>query len=157
VKIKVICVGKTGKSFLIDGEKEYLKRLGHYVPLEKIEIPDLRNAKSLQQNQVKHQEGREFLSKIESSDEVYLLDEIGKEFTSQGFADFFQKRFNSGGKTLVFLIGGAYGFSDEIYERANGKIALSRMTFSHQMVRMIFFEQVYRSMTILRGEPYHHQ
>jgi|TARA_R110000737_G_C14622045_1_gene493509 23S rRNA (pseudouridine1915-N3)-methyltransferase len=156
VKIKVICIGKTGKSFLIEGEKEYLKRLTHYVPVEKIEIPDIRNAKNLQQNQVKLAEGQEFLAKIESGDVVYLLDEKGKEFTSENFADFFQKRFNAGGKNLVFLIGGAFGFSDEIYERANGKIALSKMTFSHQMVRMIFFEQVYRSMTILRGEPYHH-
>lgn len=156
MKIKVICIGKTGKAFLIDGEKEYLKRLTHYVNIEKIEIPDIRNAKSLHQNQVKIAEGLQFLTKIESGDEVYLLDEKGKEFTSENFAEFFQKRFNAGGKNLVFLIGGAYGFSDEIYTRSNGKIALSKMTFSHQMVRMIFFEQVYRSMTILRGEPYHH-
>jgi len=156
VKIKVICIGKTGKPFLTEGEKEYIKRLGHYISFEKIEIPDVKNAKSLQVNQVKTAEGKEFLAKIENTDEVFLLDEKGKEFTSEGFADFLQKRFNSGGKNLVFIIGGAYGFSDEIYSRANGKIALSKMTFSHQMVRMIFFEQVYRALTILKGEPYHH-
>ncbi len=156
MKIKVICIGKTGKSFLIDGESEYLKRLGHYIHIEKIEIPDIRNAKSLQINQIKIAEGKEFLNKIETTDEVFLLDEKGKENTSEGFAEFLQKRFNAGGKNLVFLIGGAYGFSEEIYNRSNGKIALSKMTFSHQMVRMIFFEQLYRSMTILRGEPYHH-
>ena len=135
---------------------EYLTRLKHYVPIEKIEIPDIKNAKSLQHSQVKTAEGKEFLSKIDSADDVFLLDENGKEYSSEKFADFFQKRFNAGGKNLIFLIGGAYGFSDEIYARANGKIALSKMTFSHQMIRMIFFEQVYRSMTILKGEPYHH-
>jgi 23S rRNA (pseudouridine1915-N3)-methyltransferase len=156
VKIKVIYIGKTGKSFLREGEMDYLNRLKHYVPIEKIEIPDIKNAKNLQQNQVKIAEGKEFLNKIDSTDEVFLLDENGKEFSSETFAEFFQKRFNAGGKNLVFLIGGAYGFSDEIYLRSNGKIALSKMTFSHQMVRMIFFEQLYRAMTILRGEPYHH-
>lgn len=157
MKVKVICIGKTGKSFLIEGEEEYLKRLTHYLSFEKVEIPDIRNAKSLQTNQVKTKEGLEFLSKIETTDIVFLLDEKGKEFDSVGFATFLQKRFNSGGKNLVFLIGGAFGFSEEIYVRANGKIALSKMTFSHQMVRMIFLEQMYRSMTILKGEPYHHQ
>lgn len=156
MKIKVICIGKTGKSFLIEGEKEYLKRLGHYIPFEKIEIPDIKNAKSLQVNQIKSAEGKEFLSKIETTDDVFLLDEKGKELTSENFADFLQKKFNSGGKNLVFVIGGAYGFSDKIYARANGKIALSKMTFSHQMIRMILFEQIYRALTILKGEPYHH-
>jgi 23S rRNA (pseudouridine1915-N3)-methyltransferase len=157
VRIKVICIGKTGKSFLVDGEKEYLKRLTRYLTFEKIEIPDLKNAKSLQEDQIKTQEGKEILSKIDSGDFVVVLDEKGKEYTSEKFAEFFQNRFNLGGKAIVFVIGGAYGFSKEVYDRSDGKIALSKMTFSHQMVRMLFFEQVYRAMTILKGEPYHHK
>jgi 23S rRNA (pseudouridine1915-N3)-methyltransferase len=156
VKIKVICIGKTGKSFLIEGEKEYLKRLQHYIPCEKIEIPDLKNAKNLSEDQVKVAEGKEILTKLETSDHVFVLDEKGKEYTSEQFSEFLQNRFNMGGKTIVFVIGGAYGFSEEVYQRANAKIALSKMTFSHQMIRMIFFEQIYRAMTILKGEPYHH-
>ena len=152
----MICIGKTGKSFLIEGESEYLKRLKHYIPFEKVEIPDIKNAKKLSQEEVKTAECKEILSKIDPSDFVVLLDENGKEFTSVQFAEYFQKRFNQGGKAIVFIIGGAYGFSDELYKRANGKVALSKMTFSHQMIRMLFFEQVYRAMTILKGEPYHH-
>ena len=157
MKIKVICIGKTGKDFLIEGEKEYIKRLTHYIATEKIEIPDIKNAKSLSEEQVKQLEGKAFLAKIESSDYLILLDEKGTSYSSEKFAQYLQLRFNSGGKNLVFLIGGAYGFSEEIYQRANDKIALSKMTFSHQMVRMIFLEQVYRGMTILKGEPYHHK
>lgn len=157
VRIKVICIGKTGKSFLVEGEKEYLKRLTRYIPFEKVEIPDLKNAKKLTEDQIKLQEGKEILSKIDSLDHVVLLDENGKEYTSEKFADYLQNRFNQGGKTIVFIIGGAYGFSSELYDRANDKIALSKMTFSHQMIRMLFFEQVYRAMTILKGEPYHHK
>ena len=157
VKIKVICIGKTGENFLIEGEKEYLQRLKHYIPFEKVEIPDLKNAKNLSEEQIKIQEGKEILAKVEVGDHLFLLDENGKEFTSENFADFLQSRFNMGGKTIVFVIGGAFGFSQEMYERANAKIALSKMTFSHQMIRMLFFEQVYRAMTILKGEPYHHR
>lgn len=157
VKIKVICIGKTGKQFLVDGENEYLKRLSHYISFEKIEIPDLKNAKNLSEELVKVQEGKEILAKIENTDYVLLLDEKGKEMTSEAFADFLQNRFNLGGKTIVFVIGGAYGFSEDVYARGDGKMALSKMTFSHQMIRMLFFEQVYRAMTILKGEPYHHR
>ncbi len=156
MKIKVICIGKTGKQFLLEGENEYLKRLTRYITFEKIEIPDIKNAKSLSFEQVKLTEGKEILSKIEPSDLLLLLDEKGKEYTSEKFADFLQYRFNQGGKAIVFVIGGAYGFSEEVYQRANDKMALSKMTFSHQMIRMLFFEQVYRAMTILKGEPYHH-
>ncbi|MFA7273201.1 MAG: 23S rRNA (pseudouridine(1915)-N(3))-methyltransferase RlmH [Crocinitomicaceae bacterium] len=156
MKIKVICIGKTGKKFLVEGESEYLKRLTRYIAFEKIEIPDIKNAKSLTHDQVKVAEGKEILSKIDSGDFLILLDENGKEFTSEKFADYLQNRFNLGGKSIVFVIGGAFGFSDELYQRANDKIALSKMTFSHQMIRMLFFEQVYRAMTILKGEPYHH-
>lgn len=157
MKIKVICIGKTGKSFLIEGEREYLGRLQHYAKVDKIELPDIKNARKLSKDQVKTEEGKVLLKQIESGDHVFLLDEKGKSYHSEAFADFLQKCFNQGGKTLVFVIGGAYGFSNEMYARAQGKISLSAMTFSHQMIRMIFFEQLYRAMTILRGEPYHHQ
>lgn len=156
VKVKFICIGKTGKTFLEEGENEYLKRLKHYVPIERIEIPDLKNAKNLTVDQIKDQEGKEILSKIQQGDQLFLLDENGKTFTSPEFAHFIQQKFNAGGKSLVFVVGGAYGFSPEVYSAAISKISLSNMTFSHQMVRMIFFEQLYRAMTILKGEPYHH-
>ena len=156
VKVKFICIGKTGKSFLEEGESEYLKRLKHYLPVEKLEIPDLKNAKNLTVEQIKEQEGKEIISKMQPGDQLILLDENGVQFTSLEFAQFFQQKFNAGGKTIVFAVGGAYGFSAEVYSLATGKISLSKMTFSHQMVRMIFFEQLYRAMTILKGEPYHH-
>lgn len=157
MKIKFICIGKTGKPFLEEGEKEYLNRLKHYVTVERIEIPDLKNAKKLSFDQIKEQEGKEILSKIQPGDQLILLDEKGKMFTSLEFSNFIQQKFNSGGKAIAFVVGGAYGFSPEIYAAAVGKISLSTMTFSHQMVRMIFFEQLYRAMTILKGEPYHHE
>ena len=156
MKVKFICIGKTGKSFLEEGEHEYLKRLKHYLPVEKLEIPDLKNAKNLTVEQIKEQEGREIISKIQPGDQLILLDENGDQFTSLEFAQFFQQKFNAGGKTILCAVGGAYGFSAEVYSLATGKISLSKMTFSHQMVRMIFFEQLYRAMTILKGEPYHH-
>ena len=156
MKIKVICIGKTGKAFLVDGEREYLSRLQHYTKVEKVELPDIKNARKLSQEQVKQEEGKALLQLIEPADQVFLLDEKGKHYSSENFAEFIQKRFNQGGKCMIFVIGGAYGFSDELYTRAQGKISLSAMTFSHQMIRMIFFEQLYRAMTILRGEPYHH-
>ena len=157
MKIKLICIGKTGKDFLIAGEQEYLNRLKHYVSIDRLEIPDIKNAKSLSIDQIKELEGKEILSKLQSGDQLILLDENGKLFSSTEFADFLQQKFNQGGKGLVFVIGGAYGFSGEVYEKSISKISLSKMTFSHQMIRMIFFEQVYRAMTILKGEPYHHQ
>lgn len=157
MKLTFICIGKTGKSFLEAGESEYLNRLKHYVKMERIEIPDLKNAKKLTIDQIKKLEGEEILSKLTASEDLILLDEKGKQFTSMQFADFMQKKFNQGGKGITFVVGGAYGFSDALYERATGKISLSSMTFSHQMIRMIFFEQVYRAFTILKGEPYHHE
>jgi len=157
MKIKLVCIGKTGKDFLVAGEKEYLDRLKHYVQVERVEIPDIKNAKKLTFQQVKDLEGKEILSKVSSADRVFLLDERGKNYSSITFSQFIQNQFNQGGKSIVFVIGGAYGFSEEVYSRANGKISLSEMTFSHQMIRMIFFEQVYRAMTILNNEPYHHE
>lgn len=157
MKLKFVCIGKTGKDFLVNGENEYLKRLQHYLVCERIEIPDIKNAKNLTVDQIKEMEGREILSKISSGDQMILLDENGKNYSSIEFSDFLQQKFNQGGKSIVFVVGGAYGFSNEVYRQAISRISLSKMTFSHQMIRMIFFEQVYRAMTILKGEPYHHQ
>lgn len=157
MKVKFVCIGKTGKSFLEAGEKEYLDRLKHYVSIERIEIPDIKNAKSLSFSQIKELEGKEILSKVQAGDQLILLDENGTHYTSVAFSQFMQQKFNAGGKNLVFVVGGAFGFSEAVYAAANGKISLSKMTFSHQMIRMIFFEQLYRAMTILKGEPYHHQ
>lgn len=157
MKVKLICIGKTGKKFLEDGENEYMQRVKHYVQIERVEIPDLKNARKLTFEQIKQMEGKEILSKLGSGEQLILLDERGSLLSSVEFANFVQQRFNAGGKALVFVIGGAYGFSPEVYEVAQGKISLSKMTFSHQMIRMIFFEQLYRAMTILKGEPYHHE
>ena len=157
MKIQLICVGKTERSYLKEGESEYLKRLKHYCSFEKIEIPELKNAKKLSEDQIKMQEGKLILAKVDRSAQLILLDEKGKSFTSVGFSQFLQKKFNQGGKSIVFVVGGAYGFSPDLYARANGKISLSEMTFSHQMVRLFFIEQIYRALTILKGEPYHHQ
>ena len=156
MKVKFICIGKTGKDFLIAGENEYLKRLQHYISIERIEIPDIKNAKKLSIEQIKDQEGKEILNRVSSGEQIVLLDENGTIFSSVQFSEFMQQKFNHGGKGIVFIVGGAYGFSDEVYKAAISKISLSKMTFSHQMIRMIFFEQLYRSMTILKGEPYHH-
>ncbi|HIP31153.1 MAG TPA: 23S rRNA (pseudouridine(1915)-N(3))-methyltransferase RlmH [Crocinitomicaceae bacterium] len=157
MKIKLICVGKTTSSYLIEGENEYLKRLKHFTSVEKIEIPELKNVKKMSENEIKKQEGELILKKIATSDYLILLDENGTEFNSVGFSKFLQKRMNSGAKTIVFVIGGAYGFSEEIYNKAQSKIALSKMTFSHQMVRVFFLEQIYRGFSILKGMPYHHE
>ena len=156
MKVKLICIGKTGKDFLVAGEQEYINRLKHYVQIERIEIPDIKNAKKLTFQQVKDTEGKEILAKA-GGDRIYLLDERGKMYSSVAFSQFIQQQFNLGGKAIVFVIGGAYGFSEEVYAKASGNISLSTMTFSHQMIRMIFFEQVYRAMTILNNEPYHHE
>ena len=157
MKIQVICVGKTIRSYFVEAENEYLNRLKHYCSVEKIEIPELKNAKSLSVEQIKQEEGKLILKKVDTSDTIFLLDENGKEYSSLGFADFLQKQMNTGTRNLIFVVGGAYGFSDKVSDRANGKISLSKMTFSHQMVRSFLFEQLYRALTIQRGEPYHHQ
>ena len=157
MKIKIVCVGKTINKYLIEGENEYIKRLSHYNKVEKIEIPEIKNAKNLSQDQIKKVEGELIINHISPSDQVVLLDENGTVFSSKKFAQFMQKKFNGGGKNLIFVVGGAYGFSEEVYALANDKISLSKMTFSHQMVRLFFLEQIYRVFTILKGEPYHHE
>lgn len=157
MKIKLICVGKTGKKFLEEGEQEYVKRLRYYLTFDRIELPDVKQSRTLSEEQIKSREGEMIQARIQPGEKVFLLDEKGKEFNSEQFAEFLQKQFNQGGQAIVFVIGGPYGFSDALYKTATGKISLSKMTFSHQMVRMFFVEQLYRSMTILRGEPYHHR
>lgn len=155
--IRLIAIGKTDSRELQNLIADYSKRLSHYIRFETDIISDIKNAKNLSENQQKEKEGELILSKITAADTLILLDENGKEFSSVAFSQELQKRMNSGIKTLVFIIGGPYGFSDAVYSRANGKISLSQMTFSHQMVRLFFIEQLYRAFTIIRNEPYHHQ
>ena len=157
MKIKLIVVGKTHAKYLIQAEEEYLQRLKHYIKFEKVIIPDLKNSKNLKPIEQNRREGELIISKIEKNEEVVLLDDKGVEFTSIKFAQFINQKMIQSTRCLTFIIGGAYGFSDEVYTRANAKLSLSKMTFSHQMVRMIFKEQLYRALTILKGEKYHHE
>ncbi|NOQ24083.1 MAG: 23S rRNA (pseudouridine(1915)-N(3))-methyltransferase RlmH [Bacteroidales bacterium] len=157
MKIKFLLIGKTDSDILSKGVNDYIKRLKHYIPFEMSIIPDLKNTKNLSEGQQKQKEGELILNFIKSGDFVVLLDEKGKEYTSIDFSGFIEKQMISGLKNLIFIIGGPYGFSEEVYKKCNSKISLSRMTFSHQMVRLIFTEQLYRAMTIIKGEPYHHR
>lgn len=154
--VKLIATGKTKSDFLPAGIAHYRSKLKHYLRFEYTEIPDVKIPKGMAEEKVRALEGVEILKHINSTSHVVLLDEGGKHFDSLGFADFLQKRFNSGGKELVFVIGGPYGFSPAVYARAQEKLSLSKMTFSHQMVRVIALEQLYRAMSILNNEPYHH-
>lgn len=157
MKISLLAIGKTDNKHLQSLIDDYSKRLGFYVTFEMEIIPDVRNAKNLSETLQKKAEGDEILKRISTSEILILLDEKGKSYSSENFSEFLQKKMNSGIKNLVFAIGGPYGFSEEIYERSNGKMSLSSMTFSHQMVRLFFIEQLYRGFTILRNEPYHHK
>lgn len=157
MNIKLLAIGKTDNKELQTLMNDYIKRLSFYVKFELEIIADIKNVKNLSEAQQKQKEGELILGKIAPTDFLILLDEKGKDFTSVGFADELQKRMNAGIKTLVFVIGGPYGFSDEVYLNAKGKISLSKMTFSHQMIRLFMIEQLYRGFTILRNEPYHHQ
>ena len=157
MKIKLIVVGKTNAKYLLEGEREYENRLKHYTKFEEIIITDVKQSGKLSENELKKKEGQLILGKLESSDHVILLDEKGKSFSSLQFSEFLQQKMNSSLKSLVFVVGGPFGFSDDIYQRANSKLSLSKMTFSHQMVRLIFKEQLYRGFSILRGERYHHE
>lgn len=156
MKITLLVVGKTTDSHIEVLIQEYQKRLTHYVPFTLQVIPELKNTKALTSEQQKQAEGELILRTITPATDLILLDEHGKEYRSIEFADYVQKRMSSG-RDVVFVVGGPYGFSEAVYQRANGKISLSKMTFSHQMVRLFFVEQIYRAMTILRGEPYHHE
>lgn len=157
MNIKLLAIGKTDNKALQTLIDDYTKRLSFYIKFDLEVIPDIKNVKNLSEKQQKEKEGELILSKLNNTDHLVLLDENGKTFTSVAFADELQKKMNSGIKTLVFVIGGPYGFSDEVYKKANGKISLSAMTFSHQMVRLFIIEQIYRGYTILKNEPYHHQ
>lgn len=157
MNIKLLAIGKTDHKALQSLIDEYTKRLSFYIKFDLEIIPDIKNAKSLSESQQKEKEGALILSKLAPTDLLILLDDKGKSFSSPQFADELQKRMNSGVKTLVYVIGGPYGFSEEVYKAAQGKVSLSQMTFSHQMIRLFFIEQLYRGFTILRNEPYHHE
>ena len=157
MKITLLTVGKTDRDWVRQGLDIYVSRLKHYIPFSMVEIPELKNVSALSKDQIKAKEGKLILKNIRPTDDLILLDEHGKEYTSVELAKVIQEKISYTGKDMVFVIGGAYGFSPEVYSRANSKISLSRMTFSHQMVRAIFAEQLYRAFTIMKGEPYHHE
>jgi 23S rRNA (pseudouridine1915-N3)-methyltransferase len=157
MNIKLIAIGKTDNKSLQTLIDDYTKRLSFYIKFDLEIIQDIKNVKNLSESQQKEKEGELILAKLTPTDQLILLDENGSTYSSMKFADFLQKKMNSGVKTLVFVIGGPYGFSEEVYKKAQGKVSLSEMTFSHQMVRLFFIEQLYRGFTILRNEPYHHQ
>ena len=157
MKITLLTVGKTDKDWVKQGIDIYVSRLKHYIPFTINEIPELKNVSALSKGQIKVREGELILKNVKPTDDVILMDEHGKEYTSVDFASILQRKISLEGKDMVFVIGGAYGFSEEVYKRANSKISLSKITFSHQMVRAIFTEQLYRAFTIMRGEPYHHE
>lgn len=157
MKITLLTVGKTDKDWVKQGMEIYMSRLKHYIPFSVVEIPELKNVSSLTKDQIKTREGELILKNIRPADDMILLDERGKEYTSVEFAKVIQDKISYVGKDIVYVIGGAYGFSEAVYRRADSKISLSRMTYSHQMVRAIFIEQLYRAFTIMKGEPYHHE
>ncbi len=157
MKIELAVIGKTSIGYLKQGIDEYIKRLKHYVPFEIKYIDDIKNTKNISEDQQKRTEGAKILSLLDKSDFVVLLDEHGKEYTSMQYSSYIQKRMLSGAKKVVFVIGGPYGFSQEVYDRANDKISFSKMTFNHEMIRLIFTEQLYRAYTIINHETYHHE
>ncbi|WP_437917772.1 23S rRNA (pseudouridine(1915)-N(3))-methyltransferase RlmH [Sphingobacterium sp. LRF_L2] len=157
MKISLLCIGKTDESFIREGIENYMKRLKHYINFELVVIPDLKNAKNLTQDLQKIKEGELLLKQVNNVDFVVLLDERGKDYRSVDFSKFLEQKMIGSVSHIIFIIGGPYGFSDELYERANQKLSLSKMTFSHQMVRLFFIEQIYRAFTIIRNEPYHHE
>ena len=157
MKITLLTVGKTDVRWVKEGLDLYVSRLSHYIPFTLTEIPELKNVSSLSKEQIKDKEGESILKTLKPTDEVILLDERGKELRSMEFAGMIGARLNRGGRDMVFIIGGAYGFNDAVYRRADSMLSLSKMTFSHQMVRTIFAEQLYRAFTIIKGEPYHHE
>lgn len=156
MEICVLSVGKIASPWILTGIDTFESRIGKYTKYSAIVIPDIKNAKSMSKDNIKEEEGKSILQQLSPSDFVVLMDEKGKEFTSREFARWIQKQMNSGRKRLVVVIGGPYGFSPDVYQRADFKIALSQMTFTHEMAKLILTEQIYRGMTILRGEPYHH-
>ncbi len=157
MKITLLVIGKTDSAYLREGIEMYVKRLKHYIQFEMVVIPDIKQSKNLTIDLQKVKEGELMLAKLSAGREMHLFDERGKSFSSVEFANFLQHKMLSSVKELIFVIGGPYGFSDEVYQKANSKISLSKLTFSHQMVRLLCVEQIYRAFTILKGEPYHHE
>lgn len=157
MKIVLITIGKTNEKYLIEGIEQYKKRLKHYTNFEMLEIPNLKNSKNLSERDLMKKEGELTLKNIQTSDHLVLLDDKGKDYTSLKFSEKIQNWMLIGKKRIVFVVGGAYGFSEEVYQRGNEKLSLSKMTFSHQMVRLFFVEQLYRGYSILNNEPYHHE
>ena len=157
MEITLIVIGKTNAKYLIEGLDEYTRRLKHYITYNINILPDIKNTKNLTEEQQKKTEGKLILNALKPGDFLVLLDERGKEFSSMQFSDYLQRKMNSGLRRLVFVVGGPYGFSKDVYNKADEKLSLSKMTFSHEMIRLFFTEQIYRAMTIIRGEPYHHE
>ena len=157
MKVALVLVGKTVNKHFVELIDEYAGRVKHYIGFDIITIPELKNTKSLSADQQKQQEGELILKQMQAGDHVVLVDEHGKEFRSVECSSYLEQKMQTVNKRLVFVIGGPYGFSPDVYAKANEKMSLSKMTFSHQMVRLIFVEQLYRAMTIIRGEPYHHE
>ena len=157
MKIVLLAIGKTKEQYLIEGISQYQKRLNHYTQFELLEIPNIKNANNLSDSELLRKEGELIVQQLQPSDHLVLLDDKGKDFTSSKFAEKLQGWMLSSKKRLVFVVGGAYGFSEQVYQRGNEKLSLSKMTFSHQMVRLFFVEQIYRGYTILNNEPYHHE
>ena len=156
MKVKLIVIGKTKSEFLLDGENEYQKRLKHYCKFSELIIPNIKKASKLSKEVLKEKEGNLILDSLKKSDYIILLDDKGLALTSIEFSEFLNKKIVSSTNELVFIVGGAFGFSESLYKRANTKLRLSKMTFSHQMIRLLFKEQLYRALTILKGEKYHH-
>jgi len=157
MKIILLTVGKTTNANLLKLQEEYQNRLKYYITYEYLTVPELKNTKNLSINEQLEKEADLILKQLEPTDDIILLDEKGKQFTSIGFSELIEKKMLSSIKRTVFVVGGPYGFSERVYKRSNGMISMSLMTFSHQMIRLIFVEQLYRAMTILKGEPYHHE
>ena len=157
MKISLLTVGKTDVKWVREGLETYVSRLSHYVPFSLEEIPELRNASALSREQIREKEGELILKRLKDTDEVILLDEHGREYRSVEWAALLGEKLSRSSRDLVFVVGGAYGFSQKVYDRAASRLSLSKMTFSHQMVRTIFAEQLYRAFTIIKGEPYHHE
>jgi 23S rRNA (pseudouridine1915-N3)-methyltransferase len=157
MKIKLYCIGKTNLDFIDEGIRLYQNRLAHFIDFEIIYLPDIKNTKNMPVSELKKKEGLSILKNISQNDLLCLLDENGLTHSSEIFAKLLEKKIDQGTKSMVFVIGGAYGFSDEIYQKADMKLSLSKMTFSHQVIRLIFMEQLYRAFTIIKGIPYHNQ
>ncbi len=157
MKITLLSVGKTDNDFYVKGIDVYKKRLTRYISFDTETVPDIKNAKNLSEKEQRNLEGDMLLKRLQENDYVVLLDDKAKQYTSVDFARFIEKKAHTVSKRMVFVIGGPYGFSDSVYKRTNEKLSLSRMTFTHQMVRLVFVEQLYRAFTILNGEPYHHE